>query len=159
MKREYKIDTKREMLFFYKTLMQYITFFGSYLFGLLAVIALYLMQQKLFAVKLLFGGILLVIIEYAIKLFYKEKRPDFYKDHEKALFERFQERSSFPSGHSGLIALFTTLLFRMYGNLSLTLMFAVIAVLVGLSRMYLKRHYVIDVIAGYAIGIVIAILI
>lgn len=41
------------------------------------------------------------------------------------------------------------------GTWPLTLLLVIIAVLVGLSRMILQRHYLSDVLAGYALGFII----
>ncbi len=150
-----KIDVKNEVMFFYKTLMYYVTFFGSYLFVGVSILVLFFINQKEFSAKFLIGIVISMAVEYTVKFFYKHRRPDFNKDNEKALFEKFQERSSFPSGHSSTIALFTTLLVRTYSNFPLSVLFIILTLLVGASRVFLKRHYIADVIAGYAIGIIV----
>lgn len=150
-----KLDVKNEAMFFYATLMYYSSFFGSFLFAGTSIVILYLIGQTQASYKFLLGIAIAMLIEYSIKLFYKHKRPDFNKDREKALFEKFQERSSFPSGHSAAISLFTTLVARIYMNTPLTILFVGLTILVGLSRVFLKRHYVSDVIAGYIIGLMV----
>lgn len=69
---------------------------------------------------------------------------------------------SFPSGHAlvatavyGLIAIFLSKDFPRYRRLSFSLA-SVLILLIGLSRLYLGVHWLSDVVAGHAIGLVIA---
>lgn len=58
---------------------------------------------------------------------------------------------SFPSVHATNIAAQATLFARFYPKI--TVVFAIIAVLVGISRVYLAKHYPSDVIGGALLGI------
>ena len=64
--------------------------------------------------------------------------------------------SSFPSTHSALIATIVTLLIFRYKKSCFILL--PIGLLVGISRIYLGHHYPSDVIAGFILGSVTAIL-
>ncbi len=152
-----RLDIKNEIRFFYDAVMRYASFFGSFLFFGFAVILFYILHQTLIGLQLFKGGIVVMFLEYTIKVLYKVYRPDFKTTKPISLFESFQENSSFPSGHSALAALFTTLIHLTYGMLPLTVLFMVMTILTGLSRIALKRHYVSDVVAGYVIGIIIAV--
>ncbi len=57
---------------------------------------------------------------------------------------------SFPSVHAANIAAQATLFARFYPRI--TIAFAVMALLVGYSRVYLEKHYPSDVIGGFFIG-------
>jgi undecaprenyl-diphosphatase len=59
---------------------------------------------------------------------------------------------SFPSVHATNIAAQATLFARFYPKI--TIVFAVIAVVVGFSRVYLEKHFPSDVVGGAAVGIV-----
>jgi undecaprenyl-diphosphatase len=69
--------------------------------------------------------------------------------------------SSFPSGHAahavifGWLALTLTVRLRpgMAGGSALLVVGIALAVLVGLSRVYLRAHYMSDVSAGWALGV------
>ena len=65
---------------------------------------------------------------------------------------------SFPSGHTaGAFALFTMMAFfvkdKRWGAL-----FIFLSLMVGLSRMYLLQHFLVDVMAGSAIGVAVSII-
>ena len=150
-----KFNINNEIKFFYSVLMRYASFFGSFIFWVFTVILLLILNQSNFAIRFAIASIIAMVIEYIIKGFYKIKRPDFSKVKAYSLFQRFQESRSFPSGHSANIALLTTMIHFEYSMIYLTVLFIVITLLVGLSRMTLKRHYLKDVIGGYALGILI----
>lgn len=69
--------------------------------------------------------------------------------------------TSFPSGHTmsafslyGLLALMLPWRYRQWG-----LLFALLAILVGISRIFLVQHYLVDVLAGAVIGLVLSVLV
>ncbi|MEL6969163.1 MAG: phosphatase PAP2 family protein [Bacteroidota bacterium] len=69
---------------------------------------------------------------------------------------RLHEYNTFPSGHTA-IAFGTFFMLSLFvGRKSLSVLFFVLAVLVGYSRMYLSMHFLVDVVMGSIIGIVIA---
>ena len=100
------------------------------------------------------------IISQLTKFVFNEPRPLFY------FHQHFPEISlpvvsgvsmlsnpSFPSGHTAnAFALFFALAL-IVKNKWLKVMFLVMAVLVGYSRIYLSQHFAIDVLAGSVIGI------
>ena len=159
MRVDFKIDVKNELKFFYRALIGYFSFFGSFIFLALSVILFVILDQKQFAVKFAAASIISMSIEHLIKFFYPIKRPDSKSVKPKALYEAFQERTSFPSGHSAIAATFTTLLHLEYRVFYLTALFVFISLMVGVSRISLKRHYISDVVAGYLLGILIGYLI
>lgn len=67
--------------------------------------------------------------------------------------------TSFPSGHTmSAFALYTFLALTLSYKRSLSLVLLLMAVLVGVSRIYLVQHFLEDVVTGAAIGAVIGIL-
>lgn len=84
-----------------------------------------------------------------IKFFYYKKRPNEEK------YNNFLEKidsSSFPSLHSARSSFVFLSLFLFYDSpTKIILLF--IPLIVGLTRVLLKKHYVLDVIAGYFLGV------
>ncbi len=103
----------------------------------------------------LFGGVIFTgLFAGGIKLFFREKRPEealkreFYKKNLKL------NRRSFPSDHSAVAMFFPTVF---YGTI-LFVPFLIFAVIVMYSRIYIKSHYLRDVLAGALIGIFIGLI-
>jgi membrane-associated phospholipid phosphatase len=63
---------------------------------------------------------------------------------------------SFPSGHTATIFCLATLISLTSKNSILTIISLLVAFLVGLSRIYLAQHFLIDVAAGAFLGCVVA---
>jgi membrane protein DedA with SNARE-associated domain len=68
--------------------------------------------------------------------------------------------SSFPSGHAAYSAAYLAVAFVLWrsvpgfrARIGLIVIALVLAVLIGLSRVYLRAHYLSDVLAGYALGL------
>jgi membrane-associated phospholipid phosphatase len=61
--------------------------------------------------------------------------------------------SSFPSGHTATAFMLTTLLALYFPGPKPGLIFLIIAVLTGYSRVYLSQHFPIDVLAGSLAGL------
>lgn len=80
---------------------------------------------------------LCTLIKYAVN----RKRPEGVSD---------RWNSSFPSGHSTMSAFIAVYFGARYPRYRIPLYLWALAV--GASRVYLKRHWVSDVIAGYALG-------
>ena len=152
------MSIKTEAQYFSSVIIRDISFFGSYVFVLVAFLLMLIFNQIQLAKYYFVGVTLVTAIELFIKVLYHNKRPDFKQVHPYSGFQKFEEGSSFPSGHSGNAALFTSLMHIYYHMLPLTIMFSIIAIYVGISRIFLKRHFIQDVLCGFAIGIGVAIL-
>lgn len=154
-----KLDILTELKYFFSVAMRDFSFFGSFVYFIFAILFLLILGQVDFAIKFLIGIIVLTSIEVLIKLFYKHKRPDFYKIKPSSLFENFEENTSFPSGHTGKATMFAVMISKTYSNFYLTSLFGLIALLVGLSRLSKHRHYLSDVIGGWVLGFIVGIMI
>jgi len=134
-------------------LMCEMTFFGGLPFFLLVIALFYLLGEESTALTFSLGLILLHLTTITIRLFYFKRRP------KRMPYRNIAEKinaSSFPSLHTGR-AFFTSFVLLSL-DLVVGLLFLMIAVIVGLSRLYLRKHYLIDVIGGAVMGIVLAIL-
>ena len=128
-----------------------VTVFGHPVFYILLILLIVKFQLAL-VLPLAFGLALIEIICIIIKLLYKKRRP--IPQAEQRWFLRI-DAQSFPSVHSARAA------FLAFGALAVdatvaSFVFCVgLALRVGYSRIYLKKHYVLDIISGFALGIII----
>ena len=91
----------------------------------------------------------------AIKFIYPKERP--LPMPINTLFQKYIA-GSFPSIHTARITALSIAIIPLYTN-KIWILIALLAVTgVGYSRIYLKKHYFIDVIVGFFIGAVISIL-
>jgi undecaprenyl-diphosphatase len=124
-----------------------ITYLGNPL--ILAVIALAAFG---FSHSFLIAVIGLAIIEAIcifIKLIYFKQRPKRQKF--TNIIERI-DASGFPSVHAARVA-FLYLYLAWFAAIPAKIAFIAVILAVGMSRIFLKKHYIIDVLAGYALGI------
>ena len=99
-----------------------------------------------------FQVFLVEIIKYTVKL----PRPKNGLK-KKNIFGIKTTSGSFPSGHTANVFALAVL-FSNYFNLTteLILVFFVLASLIGISRIYLDKHYIIDVVGGAIFGVLFA---
>ncbi|MDP9040572.1 MAG: phosphatase PAP2 family protein [Bacteroidota bacterium] len=64
--------------------------------------------------------------------------------------------SSFPSGHTATIFALVTLLAFYFPGRKQAILFILLAVLTGFSRIYLSQHFPVDVLVGSAIGVMVS---
>ncbi len=77
-----------------------------------------------------------------------------------ALFQHYELYNSFPSGHvTGTAVFFGLLVYFMWQHLkssnvkiSLSVLFVMVEILIGFSRLYLNVHWLSDVTGGYLLG-------
>lgn len=100
----------------------------------------------------------LIIVE-AIKIVANRKRPATLN--KKNRFLNLKASSgSFPSGHTSNIFSLAILLATIYEfDLITSIILFLTATLVAISRLYLGRHYLIDVLGGFVTGVIITIMI
>lgn len=108
------------------------------------------------ALKLFIAVASVTIISFAIKTIFPKDRPR--KQKFTTLVEKI-DASSFPSVHSARITVLTFWLALISTNILLQIFIIAIGVLVAYSRIYLKKHYYIDVFGGIILGVIINLLI
>lgn len=119
-----------------------------FLFESLLIILVF--PDALLLTEIIAGSAVTFIVTEVIKLLVDRKRP------KNAMERRYYNktfkinRRSFPSAHSSLAMFFAGL---MTGNLLFIPLFA-FGVFVAYTRVYLKDHYLMDVVAGGLIGLV-----
>ncbi|MFN2457158.1 MAG: phosphatase PAP2 family protein [Chitinophagaceae bacterium] len=139
-------------------IMNFITFFGKHEFLIpanLILIAYYLFlkKHKWYSIKVPTIAISSLFLMFGLKRLFARPRPD------NQLLEA-AKNFSFPSGHAlmsvtfyGLIAY---IVWHTVKNKTLKWTLIILLILwiitVGISRIYLRRHYISDVMAGFAMG-------
>ena len=140
--------------------MQFITFLGNHKFLIpanLVLIAyfLFIKKRKWYSIKvpvIAIGGVLLMFL---LKNLFNRPRPLI------PLLEPVKGLS-FPSGHALMsMSFYGLLIFIVWENVknrklkwALTILFLILILLIGFTRIYLRLHYFSDVIAGFAAGII-----
>jgi len=131
-----------------------ITSFGSPVFYILVILALLKFSVPL-ALSLFLALIFVELFCIAIKLIYRKERP--IPQHREDFFNKI-DANSFPSVHSARISLVATMVSLYFKDAPIFITGIIIMLLVGYSRIYLKRHHLTDVLAGFLIGIITAII-
>ncbi len=133
---------------------------------LILLITLFISFRK--TVSILASIALTLIISGTSKLFFLHARPSLYFDHLGRLDELIPVEgvdlltghSSFPSGHTmAAFSIFTLLALQSKQKKLPGVIFLILAVSVGISRIYLGQHFLKDVITGSIFGTIIALLI
>lgn len=109
-------------------------------------------------------GLGLLVTIYMLKSYFGHPRPSLYFEHfsnEKFLISGWQVLSgntSFPSGHTAAAFGFYTFISLLISRKGLAVFCVLIAILVGVSRIYLAQHFIVDVFAGSLYGFFLAFL-
>lgn len=138
-------------------LMRFFTVLASVAFVSLALIMLTVMvyfQHNFSAFKTLVIVAVTIVSCALLKNIIKKPRPQ--SEYSRQMFFKTY---SFPSGHaSSAMALYGSLTFWLIGqsswivDVAIATSFAVVIVLIGVSRVYLRAHYLSDVLAGWLLG-------
>ena len=139
-------------------LMQFFSFFGSHLLfvpGWLTLIIFYYFvhKNKWMSVKTLIIALSNVGLMLGLKLLFNRPRP---------LIQLLKDVPglSFPSGHAFMSSIFYGfIIYLVYQEVKnrwlkwiIIIILAIIILIIGFSRVYLRVHYASDVIAGYCFG-------
>jgi membrane-associated phospholipid phosphatase len=90
-------------------------------------------------------------------------RPKLYFDHFESFYQvpgvEIHSSNTFPSGHTATAFTVAVLLSLMIRKSSITSILMVMAILVGISRVYLLQHFFIDVYFGSIVGFLIGVIV
>lgn len=128
--------------------------FGSTPFYLFVTIAAFYLGNTTLAFRLVYGGLIGIIVILIIKTVHYKDRP---QKEEFTLFIDKLMASSFPSSHSMVVTGIAILLSISYPDILIILLLSFISLIVFIQRYIRKKHFVIDIIGGMIISIVIAI--
>jgi membrane-associated phospholipid phosphatase len=135
----------------------YTTYLGDGIFIIAVAIILFFSKRKFLSRMILSSYLLSGIIAQILKYFIVEARPAFYL--EKMNYPYFIDEvtlhnyHSFPSGHTASIFALAAVLAFFIKNKTYSIIFLIVAALVGYSRIYLGQHFMDDVLAGSVIGV------
>ncbi len=132
--------------------MWWLTQFGNGLFSLVLGSFFYFLRLHKLAVELILGTLSLWLVVETVKALTDRARPFVILEDVRVIGWR-EPGLSFPSGHTAQVFFIATFLSR-YFEFSFWAIFVLygIAVLVGLTRMYVGAHYPRDVVAGALLG-------
>lgn len=140
--------------------MNFITFFGKHEFLipanlLLIAYYLFLKKKKWYSIKIPAVAISSFLLMFGLKRLFGRDRPD------DQLLET-ATNFSFPSGHALMgVTFYGLIIYAIWQNIKnpavkwvSTILLLCWIFLIGFSRIYLRKHYYSDVVAGYCIGFV-----
>ncbi len=125
---------------------------GNGIFAFILAFFFYVKADELLAYEVVLGTLTLWLVVELLKIMIRRKRP--FKGLEDIRIVGSKARGhSFPSGHTSQAFFMATLLFQHYnfGLLSGLALYA-LALLVGITRIYLGMHYPRDVLGGSILG-------
>ena len=149
-------------------LFKILTKFGEEWAFIVLTIFFFIGQDKKMALKTASAGILVLIVTQILKAFFAHDRPVTVLEQGSVLdqiqlvsgYDILRGGNSFPSGHSAAgFAVWTLMAFHFQKNSSIVVLLFSLAVLVGVSRVYLVAHFPEDVLLGSAIGVGIAVMV
>jgi membrane-associated phospholipid phosphatase len=125
---------------------------GSAFAALVFSIILYLLRNKVLAYELILGTLSLWIVVESAKFLIHRSRP-FIRLTQTRIVGNQARGQSFPSGHTSQVFFMATLFAQFYHpNLWILWLLYTIALVVGITRMYVGAHYPRDVLAGAILG-------
>lgn len=136
---------------------KYITHLGDGLmFGIFIILFFFINKKTslLFAIS----GVLTLLLTHLFKkiVFKGMPRPvEFFGENNLHLIQgvKMAHWNSFPSGHTMAAFTIATVLISITTKFYLRLLYLVLAILAGFSRVYLSQHFMMDILAGSALGI------
>ena len=136
-------------------------FFAEYLLWVIVGVLVILFFIKKTRSMTIAAGISIIfgryIITEIIKRLYFSPRPYLILDDVKKIITENHDYQSFPSGHTTIFFALATAIY--FFNKKWGIVCFVLAILVGLSRMFVGVHWPIDILGGAVIGIISGIII
>ncbi len=127
------------------------TQFGNSLFAFGLAAVLFFVRDRRIAYELILGTLTVWLVVELVKAGIRRPRP--FETIEKTRVVGYRESGrSFPSGHTTQAFFLVTLLSQYYELGAWAIVLYIMAVLVGITRMYVGAHYPRDVLAGAMLG-------
>ncbi|MFT4762087.1 MAG: membrane-associated phospholipid phosphatase [Paraglaciecola sp.] len=154
---------------FWNTFFTYVTKLGEEGIYIVTILSCLFIRFRYSILFLLTGGFV-AVLSFLAKQFFKYDRPFTFFD-KQGIIEKIdfidglyilKGTTSFPSGHTmsafavyGLVVLLLPIAYKRWASIPLLL----IAMLVGISRVYLVHHFLMDICLGSILGVLVAILV
>lgn len=152
---------------FFDLIFTYATYLGDGLV-LVPIILYFLIVKNInYAIQLIFLSIVLLVVSQFLKhlVFEDVNRPFLAFKNVGAYLRlvlsesKMHSHNSFPSGHTTTaFSLFLYMAFTLANNFYSKIFLFALALIAGLSRVYLSQHFIEDVVAGAMLGFMIAVL-
>jgi membrane-associated phospholipid phosphatase len=141
-----------------------ITRFGEEFSYLILALWFFYKNERKTILKIIITAVAVLVISTIMKLIFSHPRPVTFLEEHSVLGQInlvndyiLRGMNSFPSGHTmSAFALFSVLAFHFFNQKSWQKGLLIIAILVGVSRVYLVAHFPEDVLLGSATGVFIA---
>jgi membrane-associated phospholipid phosphatase len=145
------------------TLFVDVTFLGDGRFAIIICLIYLLLRRWSRACQLIAAFLVSALLAQILKNIFSMPRPkQFFPAGQYSYFIDGVTHigfASFPSGHSTSVFAMATLLAIFDGNKKGNILYLLVAVAVGYSRIYLGQHFLVDVLVGSVIGVATAIMI
>ncbi len=138
------------------------TYGGDGFFIMALVVVLFFFKKKYLSLMVVSSYLLSGFLTQVLKFFISEARPAYFLKNTN--YPYFIENvtlhnyHSFPSGHSASAFALAAILCFSIKNKNYSILFFLLAALVGYSRIYLGQHFIDDVFAGSLLGVISAII-
>lgn len=139
----------------------YFTYLGDGFFCIAIGLLFFLLKKRFLGLMIVSSFVISGAIAQVLKYYILEARPAVYlKDTTYSYFidnVTLHNLHAFPSGHTASTFALAAVLSFAAKNKEFSILFFLLAVLVGYSRIYLAQHFIDDVLAGAIIGLISAI--
>jgi membrane-associated phospholipid phosphatase len=136
--------------------------FGGGVFTYFIIATSLLIWRRKFGYIFLLVGLIQLLISWSMKqvIFVETPRPIKYFEGQGVLDllegVKVQDFGSFPSGHTMTAFAMATFIALVIGRKEWSIILLLAAILVGISRIYLNHHFLVDVTTGSMIGIAVS---
>lgn len=148
-----KIDIRSTLREIFAVIMRDVSAYGGFPFYGMVIIAFFLLGELVFAYNLAISLIVITLIIALARLAYFKPRPGMKRKKYPTFYERI-DNSSFPSIHAARAVMISMALFSKFAMLLPLVILMTILVL--MTRIYFKRHDVVDLTVGVIIGLVLS---
>ena len=132
---------------------------GNGLFFVIVIIFMLIRRKIIWSLQMTISFLVTGVVVQIVKRMVHSPRPQIYFGSQTIHFIHgitCTGYNSFPSGHAATIFALITLLSLYFPVKRSVILFLLLAVLTGFSRIYLSQHFPIDVLAGSLFGVIIS---